>query len=86
MGISAYITTDPERALSISNALFNGTLANLRAANDFFIYNRTSPNQTSWMAIAGFKNQDNCNAVIAKYNEELRIHIGGNKIIGLLGN
>lgn len=80
------MTSDSERALSISNVLFNGTLANLRGPNDFFIYNKTQPNQTSWMAIAGFKNQDNCNAVKDKYNEELRINIGGNKIIGLQGN
>ena len=38
------------------------------------------------MAIAGFKNQESCEAVKASYSEVLQINVGGHKVIGLLAN
>ncbi len=66
-GVSVYSSSDPKRALKISNALFNASLA-MSSQNDFFIKNNTAPNETTWVAIAGFKNQDSCSAIEAKFN------------------
>jgi hypothetical protein len=41
---SVHISSDPQRALSLSDVFFNGTLSKLRDPADFFIKNASLPN------------------------------------------
>jgi hypothetical protein len=78
-----YVSSNNELATLNAKNFFNNTLANLSTPANFKLYNVSQPNQTSWVSIAGFKNQDSCAAIIKKFNTEVRIDVGGKKIIGL---
>lgn len=78
-----HISSNNTKATLNAFNLFNKTLANLSTPANFKLYNVSQPNKTSWVSIASFMHQDSCAAIIKKFNTEVRIDIGGNKIIGL---
>lgn len=82
-----YISSNNTQATLNAYNLFNETLAKLSTPANFILNNVSQANQTSWIAIPSFKNQDSCAAIIKKWNStaktELRIDVGGNKIVGL---